>query len=1365
MTISKRCISVLLILCMLLSLWPGNVLAADNTPPFTDVKETDWFYASVCYVYENGIMNGSSIDRFSPNSTTTRGMVVTILHRLEGSPTASTEQFQDVANDAYYANGVSWAAGNGIVSGYGNNRFGPEDPITREQLATILYRYTQYKGYHIATENDLSAYSDRAQISAYALEAMAWAVGAELLFGSNDGQLNPLESASRAELAAIFMRFSEGVAAEIPNEDENGGTDSGTGGTGGGTGDTDSGTDGDTDHNKLYTVTFDSCGGSPVESIKIQHGKTISAPEDPVQEGFLFVGWYTSLDYTTTFLFEDIFGENADPVTGDLTLYARWIADNPDALLVQIGYTAAGNSSRYVTGDLSLPATIALAENGNLSITWKSSNSDIISDTGMVTRPQDHDAQVTMTAQITKGSASKDVIFTLTVIHLDSDNNEAVTEYTAEDLVERNGDDCMILNDNMDQVISITGQYTDVTVENAEDALDAIQSVHELLGISDPYNELELSVVNFSETGTYYTFQQTFEGYSVYGCTITVAVDKTGTPDSLSSGVQATDQLTTPGLPTISAEQAQQNAAQYFGGTCQGADSQLLLYALTEYDYDYADNPVLAYAVIVIGTDQDGDAVNHTVFVNAEDGSIICDMPNEYAMFWTNAIPEPKAGQDGAAKPVSIPITVVKGEENTSYTLNTNFNGCSIEVRAGDPGEPAEIVESNSPDKWTDQTAISVYYNAIQAYSWYNDVLGRNSVDGNGHYILIYIHTNGKTDNAAWNGNSDVESFVYYDNSAGGLPTTAVALDIMGHEFTHGVVQFVTGGLPYRNAPGAINEGYADIFGNLIERNKTGRVGWEIGEDWRSLRDMANPNANGSPTMLGGEFYVDYTKSTPTKANDYNGVHTNSSLIYYPAYLMSTDHRSDGFSDEQLARLWYESLFMGYDTASDFYTVRTNVCKAAERLGYSAQQVQVIREAFSDVLSGALDDTDLTLHTLYGRVEDAEDNPVPGAKVTAIGSATQHAGFTDENGEFSFKVALSIVDYEVYVTCEDYATGKFTAKVPILWPWEVDMGTLVLNRAEPQVFASGQVTDAETGMPLSAVTIRFREGHDNRTGKYVQAAGQTIRAWTDQDGTYLVPDLPVGNYTMEAVLSGYNTAYLNIEVSDDESGNNQNITMEPQRTGVIQGTVTNAADGAPLATAMVTVTSISDPLLPPFSCTTDGNGYYQLSVPVGTYCVKITYDGTEFQKDDVPVEHQSSVTVDAALTVSAQMPTALSGSVYDMGYDFDKWTPINKATITLTREDGVSQEITTGSDGTFCFEDYDRNQSYSLNLSWYNNGQLSRIDVTVEIPVGYDLNQNFTFAIKTKTVLGMGTAGKYRTEMLYGAIIRSSDNIEEILPS
>lgn len=176
--------------------------------PFDDVKPGDWFYNDVVYVYEKGIMDGVDNRVFSPNTTLNRAMFVTMLYRVAGEPAVSkTADFSDVPGDTWFSDAVAWASSQGIVDGYDDDLFGPYNSLTREQLATILYRYAKWSGRSTYAPTDaLAGFADAAEVSAYALDAMRWAVYTGLMQGSENG-LEPQSSASRAQVAAIIHRF------------------------------------------------------------------------------------------------------------------------------------------------------------------------------------------------------------------------------------------------------------------------------------------------------------------------------------------------------------------------------------------------------------------------------------------------------------------------------------------------------------------------------------------------------------------------------------------------------------------------------------------------------------------------------------------------------------------------------------------------------------------------------------------------------------------------------------------------------------------------------------------------------------------------------------------------------------------------------------------------------------------------------------------------------------------------------------------------------------------------------------------------------------------------------------------------------
>ena len=191
---------------------------ADENPdivvnPFTDVSEKDWFYNDAMFVYKNGLMLGTSKTLFSPHGTVTRGMMATILWRMEGSLAPKGENsFTDVEAGRWYADAITWTTENGIFAGYSMDKFGPDDPITREQLTAIFYRYADYKGYKLTITGNLDKFEDADKITDYAKMVMQWAVGNGLIKGKSENLLDPQGTATRAEISAMLHRFIEKAA-------------------------------------------------------------------------------------------------------------------------------------------------------------------------------------------------------------------------------------------------------------------------------------------------------------------------------------------------------------------------------------------------------------------------------------------------------------------------------------------------------------------------------------------------------------------------------------------------------------------------------------------------------------------------------------------------------------------------------------------------------------------------------------------------------------------------------------------------------------------------------------------------------------------------------------------------------------------------------------------------------------------------------------------------------------------------------------------------------------------------------------------------------------------------------------------------
>ncbi len=306
----KRLLALLLALCMLASLLPTAALAAGQNR-FNDVKDNDWFYDPVQFMYSNGYMSGTGANTFSPGTNTTRGMMVTVLYRLDGEPAdIGDKSFSDVTS-GFFVDAVIWAASNLIVVGYEDGRFLPNNSITREQMALILYQYAKHKGYDTSASANLDVFPDGHKTSSWAREALAWANAEGIINGSKEGGrtlLNPSGWATRAQLATVFFTFVQKVIQNTCYV------------------------------NFMLNAPDDGTpSGGIWEQQRVAKGDTCARPSrDPAFEGYVFKGWYSidgqPFDFTT-------------PITGDTTVEARWEKADPDSYMVtfDLNYEGAGN--------------------------------------------------------------------------------------------------------------------------------------------------------------------------------------------------------------------------------------------------------------------------------------------------------------------------------------------------------------------------------------------------------------------------------------------------------------------------------------------------------------------------------------------------------------------------------------------------------------------------------------------------------------------------------------------------------------------------------------------------------------------------------------------------------------------------------------------------------------------------------------------------------------------------------------------------------------------------------------------------------------------------------------------------------------
>ncbi len=914
-------------------------------------------------------------------------------------------------------------------------------------------------------------------------------------------------------------------------------------GGGGGGGGNSSDPEGDTPTpsptpSATFKVTFDSNGGTAVTSQTVKSGETVTKPDNPSKSGNAFVGWYTD---NSTFKNMFLFGSGGDAVTSDITLYANWVAKSAvetkyasAASAIVIGYRQ-GDSAGHVTGNVTLPTTIDGMS--NLTVSWTSNNASVISASGVVTRPA-IDTEVTLTASISDGTTTEPYMFKMTVmkdtssnsergqarqsIH-DNDYYEVVAMNTGENEVYFTYDS----SNGARRISTIQGIYRKSPVQDMDDALDAIQGVHSLLGVSNPSDELDVAATNSDDYGSQYSFSQIYNGRKVYGRSVTVSTNAEGTTNYLASSLYPTASLANivetasnaavsiaAGTPTP----AEQAALAYH----EGGDFKLgrvpteeIIFTLKEYQedgsiVDYGANPVVAYMVNICGTDSADKYLDENVFVNADTGKVICAISNIHDATKVSA-----RGKDEKGNSVSFDVTYTDAGK---FSLSTNIPPL-VQMHQSDSQQVISPVV-NEENEWdNDGQAVSAYTNMISVVNWWSEKFERNSLDNNGMGVGVIVHDKSTTDNAFWH--SGIQQIFICDPGTLFDYSCAVAKDALTHESTHAVVQYSIGGSfasYYRNAPGAINEGYADIFACLNDKN------WTIGEElfdedssYTSLRNIATPNdrraCTQGPSELSGDYFIDYTRYPYW---DHGGVHTNSLLVSHAAYLM----HKNGLTWDELGKVWYRSMFTGlYSIFSDFHTVRRAVLEAARQMNWSAEKMNIIAAAFDEEKIYA------TKGTLSGTVTNASGYAVGGATVVATRDGTEFGRtMTGTDGKYSLELGANTT-YSILIKADSYA--EFTATRAI------DEGVNVTLDAVMNVVGTGSLYGTVMDMdedPVAGAILTLRTGH--RSERDNTTIGDWVATVTSlASGDYAIDDLPNGAYNIAVSKAGYVDIVMNVTVS------------------------------------------------------------------------------------------------------------------------------------------------------------------------------------------------------------------------------------------
>ena len=884
------------------------------------------------------------------------------------------------------------------------------------------------------------------------------------------------------------------------------------------------------------TITFVANGGSSTPSIIVSKDSTAEQPEDPSREGYIFAGWYRD---NGTFAEPFAFGADGETISSSVTLYAQWIDDNPagfavdDALaMLSITY-AEGDNPGCVTQNLGLPSS-----SEGLPITWSSSNSGAVSPSGSVTRPSDGNAGVILTASASSGDFTAAKSFDLTVIQARTrtiDEAKLHEPVTPEDIAFMNesDDNFEITYSESDDILRhVDGRFTDVVVKNADDALDALQSIHEILGIDDPYKELTLFNAARDEFGAQYSFRQVHstaagesgETLEVYGRSVMVSANASGDTDFLSSSFIETGKLNDV-YTRCTPEQAESAALRHYAGetgiSVVSSDTRKIVYSLGSYEQE----PVIAFIVRVTGT-AGSEMIDDSVIVSGADLSIIRVMSNIFT--WTIT----DSGRDELGERKTFPVTV------SLFPMRKNLRDSGtpeIRIYNTNQNTPVRISYNSS---WNDGHQISAYTNMRTVLKWWKDTFNRNSLDNKGMIVKLITHDTSMNDNACWRSSLEVICIGNIGNSTRYDMTRAMGLDTLTHETTHAVLDYSTGGLIYQNATGAIHDGYADIFGCL--RDRDWKHGWRADssssdpargityfiDKTQCLRDAAETVTVNSISQIDSntgtlntidDLYNMYKTVAPTRGNDNNGCHDYCRLVTHAAYLMHQDFAgSKGLTWYELGRVWYKSMSMGLDSTSDFHTVRRNVLRAAKQMGLNAWKLQKIKDAFNRI------GVTVPQGVMRVHVVDADTwFPIPGANVQLVNETIPRlydGEHTDANGYAV--VSSDAGSYRVIAYASGYEPIDFRQYLPFNKMTDITIEMAKTGWASMDIY----IRDVNMN-PIVGANMHL----------YYKSGGIEIidRDVTDSNGRYRLINVPAGYYTVRAAKpsEGYGEHKYNIAVS------------------------------------------------------------------------------------------------------------------------------------------------------------------------------------------------------------------------------------------
>lgn len=777
---------------------------------------------------------------------------------------------------------------------------------------------------------------------------------------------------------------------------------------------------------------------------------------------------------------------------------------------MDIGYSD-GDFADSVTGRLILPVDYSI--NGeSVSIKWNSSNPAVIDGYGFVSRPSWGNETIKLTANMSAGNAeplSKEFIVKV-IKQSDFDYNNA-DNYGVLDinLMNENNPAEITYTTNHDYVKSITGKFSEVVVDSQESALQALYNVRSILGVRDPLASLKWQSTNFDDDDLFYTFEQYWNDYRVFGLSVTVGVDRTtGITNYLYSSLLQDEKLlvlsNSTYFPKSSVYTAYPNA--------NIKDIETVVYASGSYE----ETPILAY----LATSE-----TEALIINANNGDLISRYSIVYDFGDYSTIGK---GTDELGNYHEFPVQYHQ-LNSWFYYLEDLSRG--IYVQYDEAGPLAHRYNTT----WNNSTAVSAYVNTIAVYDWYKSHLNRDSIDGQGMDIYVRVHGDG-ADNAQWDPNN--KYIVFFDNeevNGGKIPTTAAALDIVAHEMTHGVFQYMIAGngrfsIPYADITGAIMEGYSDVFGWFVDHDD-----YTLGEIWTEefTRHVDDPSLNSTPGPKVLSDYKEFYDSDGLKDQD-KMVHTNSSLVYHAAYLME----QNGLKGSDLEKVWYKSISYGYDVNSDYYTVRRNLINAGQRYSLSDSQMCAIRKAFDqEEIFAERGSLKVVFTDIFGNPVDITG--LSGLNIITRGQNGAYPDNTYRDFERDYNTAefsnIYKGTYDISVVAEGFIS--FNGEIEIIEDDVVTLQIVLVSNGEAGPI-NGYITSATTGYAVPYTSITVYEGWNVKTGNAITSA------MTDDNGYYSI-QLPTGYYTLVLEKEDYTTGYLNVVAAPEYNGILQNGSISP----------------------------------------------------------------------------------------------------------------------------------------------------------------------------------------------------------------------------